>query len=127
MLGAPTPGLLFRGVRSGPYFLSCGCFIVVVSVYNRFAIGGDEYIPLIHPWRFPIYIEWYGEDRCVFIFWVSSVEFLRDEFIIYVSAELFRGDDVLSPFVYMVDGVVEEVFMVVYSCDVEWRGCGVLG
>ena len=50
-----------------------------------------------------------------------------NEPIIYVSAELFRVDGVLLPFVDMVDGVVEEVFVVVYSCDVEWRGCGVLG
>ena len=44
-----------------------------------------------------------------------------------MSVELFRGDGVLPPFAYMVDGVAEEVFMIVYSCDVEWRGCGVLG
>ena len=42
-------------------------------------------------------------------------------------AKLFRGEDVLSPFVYMIDDVMEEVFVVVYSCDVKWRGCGVLG
>ena len=43
-----------------------------------------------------------------------------------MSAELFRGEGVLPSFVYMVDGVVEEMFMVVYSHDVEWRGCGML-
>ena len=58
---------------------------------------------------------------------MSSFEFVRDEPIVYVSAELFRGEGALTPFVYMVDGVVEEVFMVVHSCDVEWRGCGMLG
>ena len=44
-----------------------------------------------------------------------------------MSTELFRGKGVLLPLVYMVDCVVEEVFMVVYRCDVEWRRCGVLG
>ena len=44
-----------------------------------------------------------------------------------MSADLFRCKGALLPLVYMVDGVVEEVFMVVDSCDVEWRGCGVLG
>ena len=127
MLGVPIPGLLFRGGRIGLYFNSCGCFVGVVGGYSRVAIGGDKYRRLIHPRRFPIYIEWYREDRCVFIFRVSSVEFVWDEPIIYVSAELFRGEGVLPPFVYMVDGVVEEVFLVVYSCDVEWRECGVLG
>ena len=64
---------------------------------------------------------------CVFVFRISSVEFVRDKPIVYVSAEVFRGEGVLSPFLYMIDGVVEEVFIVVYSCDVKWRGCGVLG
>ena len=118
MLGVPTPGLLFRGGRSGPCFLSCGCFIFVVSVYSHFAIGGGEYRRLIHPRRFPVYVEWYRDDMCVFIFRVSSVEFVRDEPIIYVSAELFRGEGVLPPCVYMLDGVVEEVFVVVYNRDV---------
>ena len=44
-----------------------------------------------------------------------------------MSAELFRCEGGLPPFVDMVDDVVEEVFVVVYSCDVEWCGCGVLG
>ena len=42
-------------------------------------------------------------------------------------AELFRGEGVLPPFVNMVNGVVKEMCVVVYSCDVEWRGCGMLG
>ena len=92
MRGVPAPGLLFRGRRSGPYFLSCGCFVVVVGVYSRFAIGGGEYRRFIHPRRFLIYIEWYREDMCVFVFRISSVEFVRDKPIIYVSAEMFRGD-----------------------------------
>ena len=87
----PTPGLLFRGGRSGPHFLSRGCFIFVVSVYSRFATRGGEYKRLIHPCRFPINVEWYREDGCVFIFRVSSVELIRDESITDVSAELFRG------------------------------------
>ena len=37
-------GLLFRGGRGGPYFLSCGCFVVVVGIYSLFAIGGGEYL-----------------------------------------------------------------------------------
>ena len=44
-----------------------------------------------------------------------------------MSAELFRCKGVLLPLVYMVYGVVEEDFMVVDRCDVEWGGCGVLG
>ena len=98
-----------------------------MSIYSRFAIGGGEYKRLIYTRWFPVYIEWYREDRCVFILWVSSVELVRDEPAIYVSAELFRCEGVLPPFVNMVNGVVEEVFVVVYSCDVELRGCGVLG
>ena len=96
-------------------------------LYSRFAIGVGEYKRLIHPRRFPVYIEWCREDRCVFILRVSSVEFVRDKPITYVSAELFRCEGVLPPFVDMVDGVAEEVFVVVYSCDVEWHRCGVLG
>ena len=91
MLGVPTPGLLFRGGRGGPHFLLCGCFTFVVSVYSRLAIRGGEYEQLIHPRRFSINVEWYREDGCVFIFRVSSVELIRDESIVYVSAELFRG------------------------------------
>jgi hypothetical protein len=61
-------------------------------------------------------------------FGLGLSNFVRDAPIIYVSAELFRGEGVLPPFyVCMVDGVVEEVCMVVYSCDVDWRGCDVLG
>ena len=86
----PTPGLLFRGGRCGSYFLPCGCFVGVVGVYSRFTIGSGEYRLLIHPCRFPVYIECYKEDRCVFILWVSFVELVRDEPAIYVSAELFR-------------------------------------
>ena len=96
-------------------------------MYLDIAIGGGEYRRLIYPRRFPIYIECYREDGCVFVFRVSSVEFVREKPIIYGSTELFRGEGVLPPFVYMIDCVVEELLMIVYSCDVEWRGCGVLG
>jgi hypothetical protein len=99
----------------------------VVSVYSRFAIRGGEYKRLVHPRRFSINVEWYREDGCVFIFRVSYVELIRDDSTIYVSAEVFRGWGVLPLLMYMVDGVVEEFLRVVYSCDVEWRGCGVLG
>ena len=64
---------------------------------------------------------------CIFILRVSSVDLVRDDPTIYVLAELFRCEGVLPPFVDMVDGVVEEMCVVVYSCDVGWRGCGVLG
>ena len=96
----------------------------MVSVYSRFAIRGGEYKRLIYPRRFPINVEWYREYGCVFIVRVGSVELNGDESIIYVSAELFRGEGVLLPLVYMVYCVVEDVFMIVYSCDIEWRGCG---
>ena len=71
-------------------FFRVGAFFVV-SVYSRFPIGGGEYKRLFYPRRFPIDVEWYREDGCVFIFRVSSVKLARDEPIIYVSAELFRG------------------------------------
>ena len=91
MFGVPTTGLLFRDGRSGPHFLSRGCFIFVVSVYIRFAIRGGEYKRLIHPRQFPVNVEWYREDGCVLIVWVISVKLIGDESIIYVSAKLFRG------------------------------------
>ena len=54
-----------------------------------------------------------------FILRASSTELVRDEPTIYVLAELFRCEGVLLPFVVMVYGVVEEMFVVVYGCDVE--------
>ena len=44
-----------------------------------------------------------------------------------MSGELCRCKGVLLLFVYIVYGVVEEDFMVVDRCYVEWCGCGVLG
>ena len=91
MLGVPTLGLLFRGGKCGPHFLSRGCFVFVVSVYCRFAIRGGEYERFLNPRRFPINVEWYREDGWVFVVWVSSVELDGDESIFYVSGELSRG------------------------------------
>jgi hypothetical protein len=34
---------MFRSGRGGSHFLSRGCFILVISVYSRFAIRGREY------------------------------------------------------------------------------------
>ena len=127
MLGVPTTGLLFRDGRSGPHFLSCGCFIFVVGVNSRFAIRGGEYKRLIHPWRFPINVEWYIEDGCVFVVRGSYVKLIWDESIFYMTGELCSCKGVLFPLVYTVDGYVEEDFIVVDSCDVEWCGCSVLG
>jgi hypothetical protein len=99
----------------------------MVGVCSRFAIGGGEYIRLIYPNLFPVYIEWCREDGCVLILWVCLVELVRDEPVIYASTELFCCEGVLPSFVNMVNGVVEEVSVAVNSCDVEWRGCGMLG
>ena len=89
MLGVLTPGLLFRGGRIGPHFLSRGCFILMVSVYSRFAFRGGEYKRLIYPCRFPINVELYREDGYVFIVRVGSVELNGDESIIYVRQSCF--------------------------------------
>ena len=91
MLGALTPGLLFRGGRGGLYFLLRGCVVCVVSVYSRCAIRGGDNKRLIYPRRFPINVEWYREDGCVFVLRVRSVELIGDESIVYVSAELLRS------------------------------------
>ena len=99
----------------------------MVSFYSRFGIGGGEYRRLIHPSRFPVDIEWYRKDWCVFIIWVCPIELVRDEPAVYMSAELFCFEGVLLPFVKMIKCVVEEAFMVDNCCDVEWRGCGMLG
>ena len=79
------------GGRSGPHFLLRGCFIVVVGFDSRVAIRGGDYKRFLYLRRFPINVEWYTEDGCVFVVWVSSVELVGDEFIFYVSGELFRG------------------------------------
>ena len=127
MFGVPTAWLLFGDRRGGPYFLSCGCLISVIDVDSRFTTRGGEDKRLLHPCRFPVYVEWYREDWCVFIVRVSSVELVRDESVFYVSGELCCCKGVFLPFVYTVYCVVEEDFMVVDSCDVEWCGCCVLG
>ena len=120
MFGVPTTGLLFRDGRSGSHFLSCGCLIFVVGVNSRFTIRGGEYKRLVPPCRFPVNVEWDREDECVFVFWISFVELVWDESIFNVSGELCRCKGVLPPLLYVVYGVVEEDFMVVDSCDVEW-------
>ena len=91
MLGVPAPGLLFRGGRSGPHFLSRGCFVFVIGVYCRFAIRGSDYKRFLYPRRFPINVKWYRKDGCVLVVWVSFVELVGDESIFYVSSEMFLG------------------------------------
>ena len=121
MFGVPAPGLLFWNGWGGPHFLSRGCFVFVVGVYSLFAIGGGEYKRFIYPRRFPVNVEWYREDGCVFILWVGSVELVGDKSIFDMFGDLFGRKGVVLPLVYVVDGVVEEDFMVVDICDVEWR------
>jgi hypothetical protein len=43
------------------------------------------------------------------------------------SSSGFVLEGVLLLFVNVKNGVVEEVFMIINCCDVEWRGCGMLG
>ena len=107
MFGVTSTGMLFRDGRSGPHFLSRGCFIFVVGVNSRSAIWGGEYKRLIRPCRFPINVEWYREDGCVFVAWISSVKLIWDDSIFSALGELCRCKGVLHPLVYTVDGVVE--------------------
>ena len=126
VLGVPPPGLWFGNWGRGSNFLAGWRLIGMVDVYSCFAIGSDEYLCFIHPCRFPVDIEPCGEDWCIFVFKVCSIECVGCQPAVYILAGLFVGEGFRFPIVNVVDGVMREVYVVVNCCDVEWCICGML-
>ena len=98
----------------------------MVGVHSCFAVGSGEYSRFIQPGRFQVDIKLYREGSCVFILGVCPIELVRYEPAVYMSTELFGCESFRFPLVNVIDGVVGEVFMLVYCYDNEWCGSGTL-
>ena len=59
-------------------------------------------------------MEWYPEDGGVFVVGAVSFELVSGQSIMYMLAELFGGEVRGVPFGYVVDCLVQEVFVPVY-------------